>query len=400
MKRAIIALLNSLRLYTRGQISNVLGRPIDELMLRVPGGNAAGMGSVRGKSSEDERLRFLRLVVALVTRQHARSAEEALSFDELVTALVTHQHAHCAGDALKLARVVSGLVTRPSTQLDAAEKDVLNLLLTVHALAIKDMGLVAGLGTLPVEVIKETLANFLIELRKEQTFQQAQGRSRIRELYLCELFKDIEEVSIPIGAINEETGHVNPTDLLFVSAMARYRQAQQVFEIGTYLGRTTYHLTYASENAIVTTVNLAPEVDPRHAPYLQTYFRGRAHAAQIRQVWADSTRLETTPYRQQMDFVFVDGDHSYEAVKADTARAFEVLAPGGMIVWHDYASKSPGVYRFFEEFTQQRAVFRIRKTCLLVYLDGVDALTFQPQPMRATLEQKIAKNMAKKKRAA
>jgi hypothetical protein len=92
-----------------------------------------------------------------------------------------------------------------------------------------------------------------------------------------------------------------------------------------------------------------------------------------------------------MDFVFVDGDHRYEGVKADTGKAFEVLAPGGMIVWHDYAAKSPGLCRFMEEFTQQMPLFRIRKTCLLVHIDGVDPLTFQPYPMRPSRKQPWAR---------
>lgn len=36
------------------------------------------------------------------------------------------------------------------------------------------------------------------------------------------------------------------------------------------------------------------------------------------------------------DFVFIDGAHDYESVKYDTALAHALLAPGGIIAWHDY----------------------------------------------------------------
>jgi predicted O-methyltransferase YrrM len=259
---------------------------------------------------------------------------------------------------------------------------------------------VVELGVHEPAIVQEALADALAALQAELTFQSAQRRSRIRELYLAEMFAGIEEISIPVGAVNEETGHANAVDLLFVSAMAKHRQARRLFEIGTYMGRTSYHLTHASEGATVTTVNLAPETDARWGPYLQVYFRGRERAKQIHQVWADSTQMDTTPYRGQMDFVFVDGDHSYEVVKADTFKAFEVMAPGGMIVWHDYAAKSPGVYRFFEEFTRDRPVFRVRRTCLLVHIDGVDPETFVAHPMRPSFEQRSFRKRQRPRKAA
>jgi predicted O-methyltransferase YrrM len=346
MKQAIRSLLNHLGLYTSSQTSDLLGYPIEDI---------------------------LRL---------SRSVEEGR---ELRPDLLSKSALDCFR---KLTRFCVHLNDRP----EAEREDSLRLIECAIDLAMpKAAHLIEGFREHPIDDFRKAFKRAVDELRKELAFQQSQSRSRIRELYLAELLGDIEEVSIPVGAVNEETGHPNAVDLLFVAAMARHRQARELFEIGTYLGRTTYHLTYASEGAVVTTVNLPPEADPEWGPYQQTYFRGRPRAEQIRQVWADSSVLDTSPYRGRMDFVFVDGDHRYEGVKADTGKAFEVLAPGGMIVWHDYAAKSPGLCRFMEEFTQQRPLFRIRKTCLLVHIDGVDPLTFQPYPMRPSRKQPWAR---------
>ena len=38
------------------------------------------------------------------------------------------------------------------------------------------------------------------------------------------------------------------------------------------------------------------------------------------------------------DLVYIDGGHDRETVLADTKLAREILAPGGVIVWHDYGN--------------------------------------------------------------
>jgi hypothetical protein len=53
---------------------------------------------------------------------------------------------------------------------------------------------------------------------------------------------------------------------------------------------------------------------------------------------------------ETLDFVFIDADHSYEAVKADIAAWLPRIRPGGWITGHDYdPAKFPGVVRAVEE---------------------------------------------------
>jgi predicted O-methyltransferase YrrM len=42
----------------------------------------------------------------------------------------------------------------------------------------------------------------------------------------------------------------------------------------------------------------------------------------------------------KIDFLFIDGDHSYEAVKRDFNLYFDFIRPGGTIVLHDYGWSS------------------------------------------------------------
>ena len=223
-------------------------------------------------------------------------------------------------------------------------------------------------------------------VRNQVQFARELEASRIRELYLKEIFPEIETVSLPIGAINELSGHPNKVDLLYVCAIAKMRRAKQIFEFGTYQGRTTYHLALATAETHVTTLDLPPDPNWAYSKYNGIYFRGTAVEARITQLFHDSRELDTRPIAKSFDFVFVDADHSYDAVKNDTHKAFELLHSGGVILWHDYAPKSGGLVRFFREFTQQRPLFRIKRTCLLIHIDGIDPMTFEAHPMIPSLE--------------
>lgn len=219
----------------------------------------------------------------------------------------------------------------------------------------------------------------------EDLFQAWQAASLVRSLHLSELFAGIEEISVPIGAINQESAHENQVDLLYVSAIAKMIGARRLFEIGTYMGRTTWHLARIAPDAEVWTLNLPPEADPRIAPVLGSYYRGTPEEARIHELWTDSRTFEPGDLEGTMDVVFVDADHSYDAVMADTERALRLVRPGGVVLWHDYAAKSPGVVRFAHDFAKKHGMFRIKHTCLLCLIEGVDPATFQPAVMRRGL---------------
>jgi predicted O-methyltransferase YrrM len=220
----------------------------------------------------------------------------------------------------------------------------------------------------------------------EERFLDLCRQSQIRDLCLTEIFgTDIEKISIPIGAIEEMTSKPNLVELLYVSAIAKHLRARNIFEFGTYIGRTSYYLSYASEESIVTTLDLPLERGSKTGNYLGTYFRGTEREDRIRQILCESKEFDTTPLRKKMDFIFVDGDHSYEGVKNDTEKAFDMLAPGGVIIWHDYnARPDDGLANYFVEFTKRTPLFRIHNTSILLYMDGIDPMTFQPFKMRAS----------------
>lgn len=59
--------------------------------------------------------------------------------------------------------------------------------------------------------------------------------------------------------------------------------------------------------------------------------------------------------RGRIDFVFIDGDHSYAACRADIAAWTPYVKRGGVIAFHDFGSRADGVTRaIFEAIKEQR----------------------------------------------
>lgn len=69
------------------------------------------------------------------------------------------------------------------------------------------------------------------------------------------------------------------------------------------------------------------------------------------------------------DFFFVDGDHSYEGLKADWEIVLEHLAVGGVVCFHDTSvppqepERTPGSVRFFEDVIRRHRNFKWLETC-------------------------------------
>jgi predicted O-methyltransferase YrrM len=52
---------------------------------------------------------------------------------------------------------------------------------------------------------------------------------------------------------------------------------------------------------------------------------------------------------ESLDGVFIDADHSYEAVKLDIQNWMPKVRKGGILAGHDYTSAWPGVIRAVDE---------------------------------------------------
>lgn len=139
-------------------------------------------------------------------------------------------------------------------------------------------------------------------------------------------------------------------ELAIFAALTAHVQPKIVFEIGTYRGRATIILALNSpEDAAIHTLDLPfegrTELDTMNeadaalarASATGCDFAGKDVAKKIKQHFGDSTRFDFSPFYNQVDLVFVDGAHHYDAVASDTRNALKMLRPGGWVMWHDFA---------------------------------------------------------------
>jgi predicted O-methyltransferase YrrM len=147
-----------------------------------------------------------------------------------------------------------------------------------------------------------------------------------------------------------------------LAALMHRVSARRVFEFGTYQGVSTTQIALnLPPDGMVFTLDLPAEVEAgalrvekavereiaaeaRKGTLVPDELRGK-----ITFLEADSAKFDTAPYAGTMDLVFVDGAHSREYVRNDTAKALELLRPGGCVAWHDCAPNHPEVVAVLKE---------------------------------------------------
>lgn len=155
-------------------------------------------------------------------------------------------------------------------------------------------------------------------------------------LHIEELFPDFEEVVSPYAYLS---GATMPIDIALLKGLARRKNAQSYFEIGTWRGESVANVADVVPRCV--TLNLSKEDilaltgDVRYAEAHAIYSRDLENVIHLQ---GNSQTFDFEPFRRQFDLVFIDGDHHHEAVAKDTATAFELLRDdNSVIVWHDYA---------------------------------------------------------------
>ena len=117
-------------------------------------------------------------------------------------------------------------------------------------------------------------------------------------------------------------------DTLTVVKSAIGFKSKRILEIGSYKGSTALLI---AENTSPDTLIWTLDKYPDHGEaYLGTKYESR-----ITRIVGDATN-ELLDGHGPFDLIFVDADHDYESVFQHTIVAFRQLAPGGVILWHDY----------------------------------------------------------------
>ena len=120
-----------------------------------------------------------------------------------------------------------------------------------------------------------------------------------------------------------------------------------ILEIGCFLGSVTCTIKEACNNSNLYCVDIWS--DETHNSYMQGYDRKviKKDITSNLETWRSNTNHLTNTYMYQMnsmaaefdtkfDFIFLDGDHTYNNVRAELIKYSKYLKPNGYIAGHDY----------------------------------------------------------------
>ena len=140
--------------------------------------------------------------------------------------------------------------------------------------------------------------------------------------------------------------------LIMVESLEAWRPAA-CFEIGTFDGRTALNMAANTpEKAVIYTLYLprdqmnstALPLDPLDLKVVDKEasgirYQGTAWEHKIQQLYGDSATFDYTPYQNKIDFIFIDGSHTYEYILNYFRNAMTLLRDEkGIILWHDYTT--------------------------------------------------------------
>lgn len=135
-----------------------------------------------------------------------------------------------------------------------------------------------------------------------------------------------------------------------------------IVEIGTNMGGSLFCFTkVAQQNALIISIDLPEGLGGGGYPlYRSDFYYSFASKNQKMYLWRlDSheantlSKLKETLNGQKIDFLFLDGDHSYEGIKQDFEWYSPLVKSGGVVAFHDIKPSLPDnwiqVGRFWNE---------------------------------------------------
>ena len=138
--------------------------------------------------------------------------------------------------------------------------------------------------------------------------------------------------------------------------LAASPSASRWLEIGSYAGESaTLFLGFPQITTFDCVDQWQGAADALRARFTKEISTGRCRVHQM-------PSLAFAEQAGEYDVVYIDGDHSYEAVRADIAAYSGKLAAGGWLCGHDYHAGYPGVIQAVDEWRENRPV--------TVYADG------------------------------
>ncbi len=178
-------------------------------------------------------------------------------------------------------------------------------------------------------------------------------------------------------------GHLTHDEMLLqVAALTQYLKPGNVFEFGTFDGRTTVNIALNLEKSSkIYSLDLPDDVSrenflEKEKDYMQPQMTRALFSEKkiesevlnkIELLRADSKAFDFSRFYTNIDMVLVDGGHDRITVTSDSLNAFRMLRPGGVILWDDYNDYWPDVFEFINKLSTLLPLLRDERTGLVAY---------------------------------
>jgi len=249
------------------------------------------------------------------------------------------------------------------------------------------------------------ILNFsLLYLLNKKKIKKFLNKTRIQEIditdvheifHLKEISKNLkgpkEDViiqSFSITPSNNIVGMTSDYEAWIISSLSKI--SKKIFEFGTCSGKTTYLMGLnSSDDTKIFSITLNPDdlsnikkedTDNKfsfrniiqESVYDKFLFTEKEVEKKIKIIFQNSLNLDHNKYKNEIDFIFIDGGHTYSVVKSDSEKSFEMLKSNGIILWHDYVPgkrSARDVVKYIDEISKQKKIYKIKNTSLCIFIN-------------------------------
>jgi len=217
------------------------------------------------------------------------------------------------------------------------------------------------------------------EIVFKEDFQRAFPSVAFKQIRLVDLMETDEVQITPYAFLS---GSSLATDFALLQLLCRKYQVKDYLEIGTWRGESAANVAPYVDS--VCSFNLGDEqllslgLDKN---YVESHRFFSKDIPNIQHVFGDSQRFDFDQLNKKFDLIFIDGDHSTEAVKRDTEKMLSYLKNNqSIIVWHDAKVDTEypryevlmGIYQSLPIEMHQR-IYLVENSLCAVYLPMNDS---------------------------
>ncbi|MFA7209047.1 MAG: class I SAM-dependent methyltransferase [Parcubacteria group bacterium] len=182
---------------------------------------------------------------------------------------------------------------------------------------------------------------------------------KIPEVMPSEIIADnITSVIIEEGEVD---GNINTYELDIINKFVKIYQPKNIFEFGTFDGRTTLNMAINTSDKskiytidipvslmdntkfklyskIIRGVKVRDDINYIDKAKVGLRYKNKNGSEKIEQLFGDSATFNYSPFYDKMDLIFIDGSHAKDYIINDTETAMHMAKTGCVILWHDYGS--------------------------------------------------------------